>query len=71
MAMARTDEVRYSITVMPAGKKMAWVVYSARSGLRRGVAIVSRMHHDDFFGSPWAQASPCFSTSRTSSSSVS
>jgi hypothetical protein len=35
--------VRYSITVMPAGKKMAWVVYSARSGLRRGVAIVSRM----------------------------
>src|SRR6266850_3242817 len=35
--------VRYSITVMPAGKKIACVVYSSRPGRRRGSATVSRM----------------------------
>src|SRR5207249_8596194 len=35
--------VRYSITVIPAGKKIACVVYSERPGRRRGSAIVSRM----------------------------
>jgi len=30
--------------VIPAGKKIACVVYSSRAGRRRGSAIVSRMH---------------------------
>src|SRR5439155_7543500 len=42
-APMRSRLVRYSITVMPAGKKIACVVYSSRLGRRRGSATVSRM----------------------------